>query len=486
MDCPGVIPMKSRWLILLFLFLLNTLCVAAFEVSSTAEASIYANETAEYTITIVNSGDSSEKLELNLELDSKWSFETDPQSYLSSFTVDTQETLSFTLRITPTSEYVSSGKYALTIPITSETGEQEFVDLVLYIKNPNALTGYLPSLNFVLDSQEQIDPRQVQKVKLTIINRNPLDITDMQVILNSDLYNETKTATLGPLETTTVLFEINYDPKQQPTTDTLILTVVVDEKVFTPIKKEIEIIAYADIAQIQYPTKKFLFKTTQTTEYTNNGNSDTTKEIKYLTSEWERYFTGGVPQGVVEEEEGLFYYKTNAVLPVGVPVEVTYTVSYRPILYVVLLIIVCIGLYYLFRSPLTIKKEVMTMHVGKDGKTKLKILLHIKNRSIHMLDSVEVTDKIPALAEIEKHFEVGTMKPERILKHEKAGTVLEWKIPHLEAYEERIITYKVESMYQIVGSFQLPATVVKFKDKKHTEKKVVSNKVHVGKKAEEE
>ena len=126
------------------------------------------------------------------------------------------------------------------------------------------------------------------------------------------------------------------------------------------------------------------------------------------------------------------------------------------------------------------------MHVGKDGKTKLKILLHIKNRSIHMLDSVEVTDKIPALAEIEKHFEVGTMKPERILKHEKAGTVLEWKIPHLEAYEERIITYKVESMYQIVGSFQLPATVVKFKDKKHTEKKVVSNKVHVGKKAEEE
>ena len=60
-----------------------------------------------------------------------------------------------------------------------------------------------------------------------------------------------------------------------------------------------------------------------------------------------------------------------------------------------------------------------------------------------------------------------------------------WKIPHLEAYEERIITYKVLSMYQIIGDFELPATLVQFKNKKQQLITVKSNSVKVGKKAED-
>ena len=78
------------------------------------------------------------------------------------------------------------------------------------------------------------------------------------------------------------------------------------------------------------------------------------------------------------------------------------------------------------------------------------------------------------------------MKPEQILKHDKAGTILQWHIPHLEAYEERIITYKVSSMYQIVGNFQLPSAVVQFKGRKQRPTKISSNSVRVGKKLEDQ
>ena len=472
--------------LVLLLSLVSIAVVTAIEVTNTVEASIYPNETAVYTFTVKNADTRSERVELAFGLDPKWSFEADPLSYLSGFTVDAGETVTFELHITPTSPYISSGKYAITIPLESETGEDEYAELILYIKNPDALTGYLPSLNFLLDAQEQVDPRQPYRVKLEIQNRNPLDIDVMEVQLTSALYNETQAASVDPLGSSVVLFEINYESQQPPTEDTLLLTVTVGTKIFNPIKKEIEIIPYADIVEVQYSTKSFLFKTTQTTEYTNKGNSDVTKTFLYGTSGFEQYFTGGSPEGVIVEEEGLLYYKTDVLLPVNVPVLVTYTVSYRPILYYILLFIAAGICYYFLRSPVVVKKEVVTISVDKEGHTKMKVLIHIKNRTMHLVDDVEVVDKIPAVAEIEKHFELGTMKPEKVMKHDKAGTVLFWKIPHLEAYEERIITYKVSSMYQIVGDFKLPAVLVKFKNKKQQHNKVSSNTVRVGKKVEDQ
>lgn len=471
--------------LLIMLFLTTAFSVAGFEVSVTSpEAAIYPNETAIYTITVTNTKGTDEKIELMLGFDPKWSFETNPQSYLSSFTVPAGEAVLFDLLITPTSEYLSSGKYALSIPLKSDSAEEN-VDLLLQVKNPYALTDYLPSLNFLLDAQESIDPRQISRVKLEIRNRNVLNISEMEIILTSALYNETKITSVDPLGTTIVVFEISYDHQQPPTNDTLKLTVVVDEKVFTPIKKEIEIISYEYIVETQYPTKSFFFKTTETTEYVNKGNAPFTKEFKYPVTLWTQFFTSTQPEGEIAEEEGLLYYRTMALFPVDEPVVVTYSISYRPLIWLLLFVLLGIWGYYYFRSPVVVKKETATMHTDKDGKTKIKVLLHLKNRTMHLVDTVEITDKIPAVAEIEKHFELGTMKPEKILKHEKQGTVLVWKIPHLEAYEERIITYKVLSMYQIIGNFELPATTVQFKNKKQQLITVRSNAVKVGKKAED-
>ncbi len=474
-----------RRVVVLFVFFIFLSAVQAFEIDTTEVASIYANETATYTVLVKNTDNTPLNLDIVLGLDSKWSFETTPLSYLSGFTVQAFENITFDLHVIPISSITPSGKYLLNVPIRSES-EEQVADLIIYIKNPHALTDYLPSLNFVLDAQEQIDPRQTQRVKLDILNRNPLKISDMQVVLTSALYNETKNTRIDPLGFTTVEFDISYDPKQQPGDDTLVLTVIVGDKTFTPLKKAVEIIAYSDIIEVQYPTKSFFFKTTQKTEYTNNVNSDLVKEITFPTTRFQQYFVSANFDGEIIEEQGLLYYKTQVLLPVDVPITVQYYVSYRSFVYLLLLLALGVGGYYYFRSPLTIKKEVVTLNIAKDGKTKLKVLIHVKNRGMRMVDDVEIFDKIPAVAEIDKHFEVGTVKPEKIMKHDKAGTILQWHISHFEVYEERIITYKVNSMYQIVGDFTLPSAHLKFRNKRQQLIKMRSNTVKVGKKPENE
>lgn len=307
-----------------------------------------------------------------------------------------------------------------------------------------------------------------------MINRNPLNLSEVIVALTSDLYNETKTTFVDSLGSVTVIFEIPYNPQQEPREDLLVFTVSTGDKVFTPIRKPIEIIAYADIVEYQTPAKEFFFKTTMTIEYTNKGNTNVTKEVKFPTSLFAQFFTSTEPDGEIVEEEGLLYYKTSIPLPVNESVTLIYAVNYRPVLGVFFLVLASVVAYYLFRSPLVVQKETVTMHVDKEGHMKIKVLIHLKNRSMQLVDDVRIIDKIPAVAELEKHFELGTVKPEKVLKHEKEGTLLVWNIPHLEAYEERIITYKIHSAYHIVGDFTLPEVLVKFKNKKQETVKIRS------------
>jgi hypothetical protein len=468
---------KTTILLLLTLFLVVPVVFGSFEVEITAADSIYANETAVYHVKVNNTGRSDETITTDFAFDIKWSFETDPLTYLSQFTLLPGEETEFDIILVPTSPLLSSGKYAFSIPFVTDTTE-EVVDVILHIKNPDALTGYVPSLSFVLDAVELVDPRQTSKVKLEVRNRNPLDISEMVVHLDSDLYSDTQIVPIESLGATTVVFEIDYDPQQVPVDDVLLLTVSVGETSFAPIRKEIEIISYEDIVEYQKPSSSLFFKTETVTEYTNNGNVDVVEEFKYAVSGIGSFFTSTDPKGSVVEDEGLLYYVTSVEIPLGETVTIVHTISYRPLALLVLLAGLGVLLYYKHRSPVVVSKETVTLDVDKDGRMKIKVLIHLKNRGSRLVEDVDVRDKIPAVAEIEKHFEMGTLKPTKILKHQKAGTLLVWSIHHLEAYEERIITYKVKSMYAIVGNLYLPSTTARFKDKKGV-RKIGSNKPKV-------
>jgi hypothetical protein len=468
---------RTTILLLLTLFLMPTL--SAFEVTVDEADSIYATEVARYHVTLLNTARADDTIEIDFDLDQKWSYETDPLTYLSLFTVPGKEQVEFDILVDPTSSFLSSGKYAVPLSFISHLdGDVIEVEVIMHIKNPDALTDYVPALSFVLDAQENIDPRNPAKVKLEIRNRNPLNITEMVVELTSDLYEDTKIVPIEPLGSTTVVFEVNYDRQQEPVDDLMELAVTVGDTQFSPIRKEISILGYEDVVAYQEPSFGWFFREKTVTEYTNHGNVEALEEIKTQVSMFSRWFTSTSPAGNVVDDNGLLYYVTTISIPINETVVVTQTVSYFRLLLLLLLVAAIVGLYYKFRSPILVEKETVTLHVDDEGRTKIKVLIHLKNRSMKLVDDVEIKDRIPAVAEIEKHFEMGTVKPTKILKHQKVGTMLVWNIHHLEAYEERIITYKVKSMYAIVGGLKLPSTHVKFKNGDGF-RKVDSNKAKV-------
>ena len=85
--------------------------------------------------------------------------------------------------------------------------------------------------------------------------------------------------------------------------------------------------------------------------------------------------------------------------------------------------------------------------------------------SIHITEhEVEVREKISKLTEIiEERHTLGSPRPSNIIKGKKS-TLVKWNFEYLEPYEERIITYKLESKLKLVGSVQFPRTIVRFKN----------------------
>ena len=79
---------------------------------------------------------------------------------------------------------------------------------------------------------------------------------------------------------------------------------------------------------------------------------------------------------------------------------------------------------------------------------------------------IEITDTIPNITSIEKELFIGTLQPYQVMRHEKKGTILKWKVDDLSAGEERVVSYKMKSRLPILGSLSLEGAVAKYNHKK--------------------
>jgi hypothetical protein len=124
--------------------------------------------------------------------------------------------------------------------------------------------------------------------------------------------------------------------------------------------------------------------------------------------------------------------------------------------------------YFVLRSPLTVKKTASNIALKEGGVSELKVILNVSNRSNNKINDIEIIDKIPNIADLEKGLTIGTLQPSKILRHEKKGTMIKWVIEELHAGDERVITYKVKSHLSIVGEFSLAQAVAKCRYKGKT------------------
>ncbi|MEM4267194.1 MAG: hypothetical protein QXK37_00005 [Candidatus Woesearchaeota archaeon] len=449
-------------------------------------------EPAKYDLYITNNLNFTDYYRIIFTDDPRWSFEVRPDSRMIKFPVEGKTKVPTRVLVKPTTPRINYGQYNLLVTIISETNKvTKNVGLQVFVKDPTSIfdRSYLPVVTFIVDAPTKIDPREASIMTISLENRNPLNITDMVIQVDSrlnDLNDEVrKEVKLGPLEKKKLTFTLGYNPRQSPTTDIITINASIPSKnkQYDPITKSIEIVAYSSLVTDSNVKEGFLKREERIT-YFNDGNVPRKDVLKLRTSLIEQMFSSSTPKATNIKEQGTRYFVWEIELGPEESKQVVIVQNYRPIFVFFILVLVMVFIYYYFRSPVVVRKTSRNIKPSKalleEGFSDVKIILHVKNRTNKVIDEVTLIDRLPNIIDPEKEFTSGTLQPTRVIKHQKNGVVIKWEIGSLEPFEERIITYDVVSKLKIIGPFIMPSASVRYKNRFNRYSRVYSNKLTIG------
>lgn len=161
------------------------------------------------------------------------------------------------------------------------------------------------------------------------------------------------------------------------------------------------------------------------------------------------------------------------VLRPGREEKIIYQIRFVNIFLAVIIVILLVVIGIKHKLTPILKKTFKIKKIK--GKKEIRIVLHVKNRSRKTIKNVKVKDSVPPIVSVAKEFE--GLKP--IIKARENRTEIEWKIESLRPGEERVLTYKVKPVVEIIGKFQLPKAIMSYQTAKGKEKKVVSRSIKV-------
>ncbi|MDP7324460.1 MAG: hypothetical protein QF632_06880 [Candidatus Woesearchaeota archaeon] len=470
--------MKKRVFLLLFMCVLISTAVLGltFETSlKPFKNKIYLDEEAMFILNLRNDLPTIENFvvyttEVTWSLNSEPASDRNPKLYPES-------SRQIELELKPTS-YITPGTYSVPISIkNAETNELRVLTANVEIVSdelPNV--NYLPGLRSTVHIDNEVDPRGEVPIKVDVINQNPLNITELTVVLRSNLINKEYSTSLSPLETKTINFNVMLDPLTIPQEDILYTTIKISNYNFEPQPNAYNIIAYGDIKSTKELRRGFL-KTEHAILIENTGNELNSDKIRERLGLVRGLFSSTKPRAQKVMFDNERHVQWSVTLEAGSSAEVVLVTNYQYLFITLVLIVLIIVSYFSYRSPIIVKKSAIIIGRKHGGISDLSVRMAIINRSKYNVLDLLITDKLPSLVDLHKDFEEGTLRPSSILKHDKKGTIMKWQIRTLEPGEERIIHYKVKTRLSILGSLSLPITVVKFKREGKKARVVGSNRL---------
>ncbi len=372
------------------------------------------------------------------------------------------------------------GIYHLSLTVESDHGERYEEALKVYLGAEQPL-GYLPSVVAVVDMDEKINPQQPVSIKVFLENRNPLDLSNLKVSLESDIPEFMKEATidLPPLEKKTVEFSITPSPYQQPRDYYLFFVFEHKGQTIKVLDHKIEILPLVPNFTISEVKDSVFLKVFTSLEVLNPGNVLNTQTIKYPVTFLDSLVTFGDVQTVVEDGQRYLVWELS--LNPGEKKTLDFVINYRLLLYLLIVAALLTVLYLYVQSPLVVKKSVhATKHDSDGALSEIKIVIEVRNKSSKPVKNLRVIDLVPGIANVQKNLDLGTLTPQEI-KHTHQGTKVIWAISELEGHEHRIITYKITARLNILGPISLPRAVVEYGQRKGKIGKAYSNVFHLGK-----
>ena len=455
-----------------FLLLLGTTYAELYATAESVQNSMYLDEHATYYIFVENTNSYEKNLNI-YTTDIKWYVDAEP----SPNKVPAETKKKFEVTILP-SAWAETGSHSVKVIVESPiTNEKIILQVPVFVKDyDTAKKEYSPSVELKATFEKSIDPRVPIPLELYIRNRNRLNIDEMQLVISSSLFSEDKIISLEPMSETREKLQYLIEADTKPMQDSLFIALKYKNKTVNKETILFEIIPYSEFVEEQDNIQEVFKKTTEYT-ITNEGNIKKKGEFRAKISVLQNLFTQTSPKPTeinLKEQ----YYEWMLDLQPNEQVEIKLIRNYRPALYILLMTLVVIMVYFLYRSPIIIKKESIVVGSTEEGISQMKVLLHLRNRSADLIGNVSLTDLIPPFADLISEEHVGTLSPTKVLRHHKKGTIIKWDFEAVEPFEERIISYRIKTRMTIVGGFILPRAKIKFM-RKDTERTVKSNKSQV-------
>ncbi len=430
--------------------------------------SIIVSETASFKVTISNNEDKTQRYSL-FSFVQGWDIEPSPLKD-KIMEIQPNQKKQTIIKASPTEKF-NPGIYKLGMNIETDLGEKHVKTLVVYI-DPDKPLDYLPSIKVSLDMVKKVDPQKTQTIKLSLENKNPLNISKMNIRLQSDMKEFNKQTTIGlePLGTKTVEFTVSPNSMQKPGKHFLFFTFERNKEIVKVLSEEIEIVSLTPKFSTKTTTTDSFLKTTKKLLVRNTGNVKNTQEVLVPISFWKNVFTKSQAKLAFKNGQKNLMWKVT--LSPNETVTLTYIHNYRFPFYGIMVLLLLFFVYLYTKSPVTLSKTSTT--VKKDSTlSDLKITLQLKNVTKKTLKNIEVVDLVPGIADIEKSLDLGTLKPHEI-KHTKKGTLVKWKLAEIDGHEDRLISYQIKSKLKILGTLKLPRAKVLF-GKKGKRKTAYSN-----------
>jgi len=437
----------------IFLLLINLCYADSFSVTSDAvEDIIIESGEAIFNVNIKNEQSFTDSVTYVLS-DLSWDWEKKYFTLIKNGNVDFELTLG-------TPENIQPGIYNLNLKVYSQNNPSvyEYESLIVKVLGYEDLL-YVEELSKAVP--QGIDPRKDNLVKLNIKNKNDLDLGEVTVKLESDLFNKEFIFDLEPLEAITKEFYINIDDSAKEGDYNIRVYATDGENVLIDRIDVVNVKFYSDIQENKEESSGFLTKELIVTRE-NKGNIDSIEEYRLTLSSLERTFTRVSPEPTsIEKEEGNYYYTWNFELGPEEAYRILIKTNYRdPIIILILLGFMIWLLVNILQSGVSIRKKVLTLRSGP-GISDMKILLILKNKGNKTIKNVKLIDTLPRVVKTPEDY--GTLKPSQIKKSSEGNKMLVWKLDDLIGKEERVISYRLKLNLEVLGRFGVHKAVVVYK-----------------------
>lgn len=421
-------------------------------------------EEATFKINIINNADVKQRYSLySLQDGQGWNIYPSPLRD-KILEIAAGRSYATTVIVKPIDSFVP-GIYNVPLTLESDLGERQTQYLKLYL-SPDRQLNYLPTLKVTVDMDEKIKPRQPVSVKLFLENRNPLDLTDLKVRVQSEIpeFATEVAVPILPLDKRTVEFTLTPGQYQQPKEYTIFFVFEHDGQTAKIVDKKIEILPLTPPFTVDIIDQEIFLKRFTQLEVNNPGNLLNTQEVKLPVSFFESLIMSS--EGQIKTEEDQRYLVWELSLQPNESKILNVVTNYRLLLYIFIFGFLFCLFYWYVQSPLLVKKSVLTANRDEDGAiSEIKISLEVRNNSSKILHHVHIIDLVPGIVNVDSNLELGTIKPHEV-KQTKHGTKVIWFLEELDAHEHRLITYKVKAKLNILGAFSLPRATVEYAKRK--------------------